>query len=99
VREELVLWEARKFLSDALIKTYYVPELDTLDVWFEEIGAESESEEVGDGVILKVGRNREVLGIEIVGLSKTKREDLAGLPSDARWTLLESHQEAEPCDC
>ena len=62
-------------MSDAsLIKTYYVPELDTLDVWFGGVGNEAESEEVGDGVILKLGPNREVLGIEIVGLSKTRKK-------------------------
>lgn len=43
---------------DALIKTYYVPELDTLDVfWFGDISAVAESVEVGDGVISKLGKN------------------------------------------
>lgn len=75
---------------DALIKTYYVPELDTLDVWFGDIGAVSESVEVGDGVISKLGKGGEVVGVEIVGLSKTTKEDLAGLPSDVRKMLLEA---------
>ncbi|MGA2876225.1 MAG: DUF2283 domain-containing protein [Nitrososphaerales archaeon] len=75
---------------DALIKTYYVPELDTLDVWFGDVGTVVESVEVGDGIISKLGKNGEVIGVEIVGLSKTRREDLAGLASDVRNTLLEA---------
>ena len=80
----------KEFLGDALIKTYYLPELDTLDVWFGDIGTSVESEEAGDGVILKLGSNREVVGVEMVGLSKTTKEDLAELPSDVRKTLLEA---------
>lgn len=75
---------------DALIKTYYVPELDTLDVWFGDIDSVVESAEVGDGIISKLGKNGQVVGVEIVGLSKTTREDLAGLPSDVRNTLLQA---------
>jgi len=75
---------------DALIKTYYVPELDTLDVWFGDVGTVVESVEVGDGIISKLGKNGEVIGVEIVGLSKTRKEDLAGLASDVRNTLLEA---------
>jgi len=75
---------------DALIKTYYVPELDTLDVWFGDVDTVVESVEVGDGIISKLGKNGEVIGVEIVGLSKTRKEDLAGLASDVRDTLLEA---------
>lgn len=75
---------------DALIKTYYVPELDTLDVWFGDVDTVVESVEVGDGIISKLGKNGEVIGVEIVGLSKTRKEDLAGLASDVRNTLLEA---------
>lgn len=75
---------------DTLIKTYYVPELDTLDVWFGDIREVSESVEVGDGVISKLGKEGEVIGVEIVGLSKTSKKDLMGLPSDVRKMLLEA---------
>ena len=80
----------RKSLGDSLVKTYYVPEFDTLDVWFGDIEPTTENEEVGDGIILKLGRNREAVGVEIVGLSKTTRKDLAGLPSGVRKTVLEA---------
>ena len=76
-------------MNDVMVKIYYVSELDTLDVWFGEIGKQTESEEAGDGVILKLGRNRDILGVEIVGLSKTTKEDLSGLPSDVRKTVLD----------
>lgn len=75
---------------DALIKTYYVPELDTLDIWFGDISAVTESVEAGDGVISKIGNHGEVIGVEIVGLSKTSKDDLAGLPSGVRKMLLEA---------
>ncbi|HZW57973.1 MAG TPA: DUF2283 domain-containing protein [Nitrososphaerales archaeon] len=74
---------------DALIKTYYVPELDTLDVWFGDTTTPVESVEIGDGVISKLGKNGEVISVEIIGLSKTSKEDLDGLPSDVRSALLE----------
>jgi uncharacterized protein YuzE len=76
-------------MNDVMVKIYYVSELDTLDVWFGEIGKQAESEEAGDGVILKLGRNRDILGVEIIGLSKTTKEDLSGLPSDVRKTVLD----------
>lgn len=39
-----------------MIKTYYIPEVDTLDIWFGGSNQkEAESEETGDGVILKLG--------------------------------------------
>ena len=74
---------------DGLIMTCYVPELDTLDVWFGDMDAEVESKEVGDGIILKLGENGEEIGVEIVGLSKTSKEDLAGLPFEVRKMVLE----------
>ena len=43
---------------DALIKTYYVPEFDTMDVWFGDVGYVTESVEVGDGIITKAGEKR-----------------------------------------
>jgi uncharacterized protein YuzE len=73
-----------------LIRTYYVPEFDTLDVWFGDVGTVVESVEVGDSIISKLGKNGKVVGVEIVGLSKTRREDLAGLPADVRNSLLEA---------
>jgi uncharacterized protein YuzE len=75
---------------DELIKIYSVPELDTLDVWFGDITATVESAEVGDGIISKFGKNGEIIGVEIVGLSKTTKKDLAGLPCDVRKTLLKA---------
>ena len=74
----------------ALIRTYYVPEFDTLDVWFGDVGTVVESVEVGDSIISKLGKNGKVVGVEILGLSKTRREDLAGLPADVRNSLLEA---------
>jgi hypothetical protein len=40
---------------ERLVRPYYVPEMDTVDIWLDEPDRESESEEVGDG---KVGYSR-----------------------------------------
>ncbi len=75
---------------ERLVRTYYVPELDTLDIWIGEPDEVVESEEVGDGVIVKLNKERRVIGIEIISLSKTRKEDLNGLPQDVRKVFLES---------
>jgi uncharacterized protein YuzE len=77
-------------LDKELVKTYYVPALDTLDVWFGEIDAVVENQEVGDGVISKLGNDGEVIGVEIIGFTKTTKQDLARLPSHALNALLEA---------
>jgi len=75
---------------ESLVRTYYVPEMDTLDIWLDEPDRESESEEVGDGVIAKLDRQRKIIGVEIVSASKTSREQLANLPEDIRSILIDS---------
>lgn len=75
---------------EKLVRAYYVPEVDTLDLWFEEPEKVVESEEVGDGVIKKMDRDGRIIGVEIVSLSKTSREELANLPEDVRSALLDS---------
>lgn len=75
---------------EKLVKAYYVPELDTLDIWFEDPGAEIESEEVGDGVIAKISKAGKIVGVEIISASKTKPEDLTNLSEEIRDTLRDS---------
>jgi len=43
---------------------------------------------VGDGVISKLGKEGEVIGVEIISLSKTSKEDLAGLPPETRKAMF-----------
>jgi len=57
---------------ERLVRTYYVPELDTLDIWIGELDELVESEEVGDEVIVKLNKQRKVIGVEIISLSKTR---------------------------
>jgi uncharacterized protein YuzE len=75
---------------ERLVRAYYVPELDTLDIWLDEPDRESESEEVGDGVIAKLDKRGKIIGVEIISASKTSRGQLANLPEDIRSILMDS---------
>ena len=75
---------------ERLVGTYYVPETDTLDIWFDQLTPEYESEEVGDGVIAKLDKHRQIVGIEIISASKTGKEQLTNLPENIRSMLMNS---------
>jgi len=75
---------------ERLVRAYYVPELDTSDVWFGEREEAAESAEVGEGVVVKLDKDGGIIGVEIISLSKTGREELANLPVDIRQALVES---------
>ena len=75
---------------ERLVRTYFVPEMDTLDIWLDEPDRETESEEIGDGVIAKLDKHRKIIGVEIVSASKTTREQLVNLPEDIRKVLIDS---------
>lgn len=75
---------------ERLVRTYYVPETDTLDIWFDEPKTEVESEEVGDGIITKLDKQGQIIGVEIISASKTGREHLTSLPENIRSVLLDS---------
>lgn len=75
---------------ERLVRAYYVPQMDTLDIWLDEPDKESESEEVGDGVIAKLDKSGKIIGVEIISASKTNREQFANLPKDIRNILMDS---------
>lgn len=75
---------------ERLVRAYYVPEMDTLDIWLDEPDRESESEEVADGVIAKLDKDGKIIGVEIISASKTSREQLANLPENIRSILMDS---------
>ncbi len=75
---------------EKLVRTYYVSEYDTLDVWFGDQEKEAESEEVGDGVIAKLDEQGKIIGIELISATRTKREELSNLPPDIRGILSDA---------
>jgi uncharacterized protein YuzE len=75
---------------EKLVRTYYVPEMDTLDIWLDDPDREAESEEVGDGVVAKLDGDGKIIGVEIISASKTSVEQLADLPEDIRNILNDS---------
>lgn len=78
---------------EKLVKTYYVPGIDTLDIWLGEPDEEVGGEEVADGIIAKLDRHGQIIGVEIVSLSKTRKEELVNLPEEIRQALLQSMRE------
>jgi len=75
---------------ERLVRAYYVPEMDTLDIWLDEPDRERDSKEVGDGVIAKLDNDGEIIGVEIITASKTSRDQLANLPESIRSILMDS---------
>ncbi|HID26934.1 MAG TPA: DUF2283 domain-containing protein, partial [Methanosarcinales archaeon] len=54
-------------------KVYYDKEMDTLDIWFDELPEEGFSREINDGIILKYDAKGRIVGIEILFLLKQKK--------------------------
>ena len=75
---------------ERLVRAYYVPGMDTLDIWLEDPDRESVSEEVADGVIAKLDKQGKIIGVEIISASKTSREQLTNLPENIRSILMDS---------
>lgn len=75
---------------EKLVRTYYVPEMDTLDIWLDDPDREAESEEVGDGVVAKLDDSGKIIGAEIISASKTGGDQLANLPEDIQNILNDS---------
>lgn len=74
----------------AKIKLYYLPELDTLDLWLEDPSSEASSEPLSENLIIKLNSKGEVVGLEIISLSKLEKQDLENLPPKLKETLLAS---------
>lgn len=72
------------------MRAYYAPEIDTLDIWLDEPDKESESKEVGDGIVAKLDKHGKIIGVEIISASKMSREHLANLPDGMRSILMDS---------
>jgi len=61
------------------VKIYYDSEMDTLDIWLDNPPDKGFSREISDGVILKYNLNGELVGVEILFLSKQRE-----LPAEIR---------------
>ncbi len=71
------------------IKVYYLPEIDTLDIWVDEPVLEVESTAITDNIILKYSRDRRVIGVEILSLNKLCRKELDQIPIEIRDVIVD----------
>jgi len=62
--------------------------MDTLDLWLDDPKKEAVGEPIGDNLVLKLDVNSNVVGVEVLSLSKLDEEDLARLPKEVRETLI-----------
>jgi len=74
----------------AKVRLYYLPELGTLDLWLEDPSTEASSEPLGENMVIKLNHKGEVVGLEIINLSKLEKQDLENLPSKLKEALLAS---------
>jgi uncharacterized protein YuzE len=73
---------------ERLIRLYYLPELDTLDLWLDDPDSEALSEPLNDNVIVKLNNKNDTIGIEVISLSRLNEEDIESMPIEIREALI-----------
>lgn len=69
---------------------YYNPDTDTLDIWLGNVSEEAYVEPITENVVRKHNRHGDIVGFEIVSVSKLNSEDMKKMPAEARSLLRES---------
>jgi len=72
------------------IVLYYLPELDTLDLWIDDPEKEREAVPIGDNVVVKLDDRGRPIGVEILSLEKLGTDDAEKLPEELRIALLDT---------
>jgi len=72
---------------ERLIRLYYLPELDTLDLWLDDPDSEALSEPLNDNVVIKLNNKNDTIGVEVVSLSRLNEEDIESMPIEIREAL------------
>jgi len=72
------------------VALYYLPELDTLDLWIDDSEKEREAVPIGDNVIVKLDEQGRPIGVEILSLEKLGIDDVKKLPEELRKALLDA---------
>ncbi len=70
------------------IRVYYLPEIDTLDIWVDDPSLEVEGTAISDNVVLKYSGDKRVIGVEILSLRKLCREELELLPREIKEVIV-----------
>lgn len=69
---------------------YYNPDTDILDIWLGETSSETNSEPFTENLVGKRNRRGQIIGFEIITLSKLTDEDMRSMSEEARALLKES---------
>jgi uncharacterized protein YuzE len=69
---------------------HYYPDVDTLDIWVEDPSSEVHSEPATENVVIKYNSHEEIIGFEIIELSKLDNEDVRKLPKEIVDLIKES---------
>ena len=69
---------------------YYDLDADTLDIWLGNASGEAYAEPITENVVRKHNRRGDVVGFEIVSVSKLNGKDMKKMPAEARSLLRES---------
>ena len=72
---------------ERLIRLYYLPELDTLDLWLDDPEGEALSEPLNDNVVVKLNKKNDVIGVEVISLSRLNEDDMESMPREMREAL------------
>ena len=73
---------------ERLIRLYYLPELDTLDLWLDDPDSEALSEPLNDNVVIKLNNKNDTIGVEVVSLSRLNEDDIESMPTEIREALM-----------
>jgi len=77
-------------LEEKLVRLYYTPVTDSLDLWIGNPEHEKYSNPLTDNIVIKYSERGEVIGLEILELSKFTRKDLGKLSLDVGKVLIET---------
>lgn len=69
---------------------YYEPDADTLGIRLGNVSGETHAEPITENVVRKHNRHGDVVGFEIVSVSKLNSEDMKKMPAEARSLPRES---------
>ena len=69
---------------------YYDSDGDTLDIWIGDSSSETHAEPATDNLVIKYNSREEIIGFEIIELSKLNLEDMNNMPKEVTEMLRES---------
>ena len=69
---------------------YYNADKDTLDIWIGDPSRESGGEPITENLLTKLDADGNIIGFEVIELSKMNNEDMKKMPHEVRALIKES---------